>query len=370
VTGSAALLDVAIEKRLGDFSLDIAFAGQPGITALFGPSGSGKSSIVNALAGLLTPDRGHIAIGEDRLFDAKARLNVRPWRRRVGYVFQDSRLFPHLSVRSNLLYGRWFTPAAERQIELAQIVELLGLASLIDRRPATLSGGERQRVAIGRALLASPRLLLMDEPLASLDEARKLEILTAIERLRDRLGLPIVYVSHALDEVTRLADTIVALDQGRVTAFGSVAEMTSRLDLPGLVARDDAGAVLDVTVAEHDTQYGMTGLSFAGGRLKVPALDLNPGARLRVAIRARDVAVALSRPTGLSVQNILAGTIAEIGRPRGSSVDLLVEVGASRLIARITMQSRDELSLEPGRSVFLLIKSLAFAGRGRDRVVD
>lgn len=364
---TAGAITVGFEKRLGDFDLAVEFSATSGVTALFGPSGSGKSSIINALAGLLTPERGHIAVGDQCLFDSATGRNIRPWARRVGYVFQDSRLFPHLSVRTNLLYGRWFTRPAERSIELATIVELLGLSHLLDRRPATLSGGERQRVAIGRALVASPRLLLMDEPLASLDEARKLEILAAIEALRDRLDLPIVYVSHSLDEVTRLADTVVTVEAGRVTGYGPVGDMTARLDLPALVARDDAGAVLDATVASHDAHFHMTTLAFAGGELKVPGLDLAVGHKLRVTIRARDVSVARERPRSISVQNILDGQILEIGSPRGPNVDLLVQVGPSRLVARITLQAREELNLAVGDPVFLLIKSVAFGGRGHDR---
>jgi molybdate transport system ATP-binding protein len=209
------VISVAARHALGEFALDFAFESDARVIALFGPSGSGKSTLLNVVAGLIRPQVGLVRVEGRVLTDTQAGTFVPPHRRRIGYVFQDTRLFPHLSVRRNLAYGRWFTSASERYASPEEIVALLGLGTLLDRRPPTLSGGEKQRVAIGRALLASPRLLLMDEPLASLDAARKAETLPYIERLRDELAIPVVYVSHSRDEVDRLADEVVHLEAGR-----------------------------------------------------------------------------------------------------------------------------------------------------------
>lgn len=208
------MITVAVRHRQGDFALDVAFETSARVVALFGPSGSGKTTLLNVIAGLVRPQAGFVRIDGQVLTDTETRIRVPPHRRRIGYVFQDARLFPHLTVRQNLLYGRWFAPKAERFAQAQEIVALLGIAPLLARKPTTLSGGEKQRVAIGRALLASPRLLLMDEPLASLDAARKAETLPYIERLRDELHVPIVYVSHSADEVERLASDVVRLDGG------------------------------------------------------------------------------------------------------------------------------------------------------------
>ena len=219
------MLSVAVEHYFGSFRLDAAFDSTGGLTALFGRSGAGKTSLINAIAGLLRPDRGRISLDDEVLIDTERGIFVPARRRRIGYVFQEGRLFPHMNVRQNLLYGRWFAPRGGGAAEIEQIVDLLGIAPLLQRRPANLSGGEKQRVAIGRALLARPRLLVMDEPLASLDEARKTEVLPYIERLRDAAGVPIVYVSHQVAEVARLATTMVVLSEGRVAAVGPTAAM-------------------------------------------------------------------------------------------------------------------------------------------------
>ncbi len=224
----APTLEIALGHTLGAFALDVAFASDAGVTALFGPSGSGKTTVVNAIAGLVRPQAGLVRIGGETLTDTKAGVVVPPHRRRIGVVFQDARLFPHLSVRANLLFGRWFAPRSAPRPALEPVVELLGIGHLLRRRPGGLSGGERQRVAIGRALLSSPRLLVMDEPLASLDDARKQEILPYLERLRDEARVPIVYVSHSRAEVTRLAGTVVLMREGRIVGRGTPGEMLAR----------------------------------------------------------------------------------------------------------------------------------------------
>jgi molybdate transport system ATP-binding protein len=352
-------LEVAVERRLGAFAVDAAFTAGAGITALFGRSGAGKTSIVNMIGGLLRPDRGRIAVDGQVLFDDQARIDVPAHRRRVGYVFQEGRLFPHMTVRQNLLYGRRFAPAAARYAELDQVVALLGLEALLGRRPGALSGGEKQRVAIGRALLASPRIFLMDEPLASLDAARKAEILPYVERLRDELKVPIVYVSHALDEVTRLATTLVIISDGRVAAVGAPEDVMSRLDLKPLTGRWEAGAVLDARVARHDAAYELTELAVPGGTLQVPRIDLPVGARLRVRLRARDVAVALGRPNNLSIRNALVGRIVELKSEAGPFAELRIDLGGAFVLARLTRLAVAELGLRTGQEVQALIKSVA-----------
>src|SRR5437762_3425983 len=305
------MLSVTVAHRFGSFVLDAAFESAGGLTALFGRSGAGKTSLINAIAGLLRPEHGRIVVDGEILTDTERGVFVPARRRRIGYVFQEGRLFPHLSVRQNLLYGRWFAPKSGRAGEVDHVIDLLGLGALLQRRPANLSGGEKQRVAIGRALLARPRLLVMDEPLASLDEARKTEILPYIERLRDAAGVPIVYVSHQVAEVARLATTMVVLTEGRVAAIGPTAAIMGRIDLFPLTGRAEAGAILATRVAAHDQAFGLTVLRAAAGELRVPHLDLPVGAALRVRIRARDVMIAVQPPEGLSALDVLPGTVAD-----------------------------------------------------------
>jgi molybdate transport system ATP-binding protein len=353
------MLSVAVRHDFGGFVLDAAFDSPGGLTALFGRSGAGKTSLVNAIAGLLRPQYGRIVIDGEVLTDTERGVFVPARRRRIGYVFQEGRLFPHLTVRQNLLYGRWFAARRAPAGDIDQIVQLLGIGALLGRRPANLSGGEKQRVAIGRALLAGPRLLVMDEPLASLDEARKAEILPYIERLRDETGVPIVYVSHAIVEVTRLATTMVVLTEGRVAAVGSPASIMGRIDLFPLTGRAEAGAILATRLVGHDLTFGLSLLRSAAGELRVPRLPLPIGTALRVRIRARDVMIALRPPEGLSALNVLPGTVAEIGRTDGPIVDIRLDCGGEALIARLTRRSVIGLGLEPGRGVYAVIKSIA-----------
>ena len=354
------MLELSVQKRLERFTLEADLeCATSGIIAFFGRSGAGKTTLVNLLAGLLRPDHGRIAINGTVLFDSEQGIDLPPEKRRIGYVFQEGRLFPHLSVRGNLVYGLKRLPAEERRLDLDQIVGLLGLERLIDRRPAKLSGGEKQRVALGRALLANPRLLLMDEPLASLDQPRKDEVLPFIERLRDEFDTPIVYVSHAMQEIVRLADTLVLISDGRIIASGTLEDLTSRLDLRPLTGRYEAGAVIEASVLRHAPEAGITELAFRGGSLRVPHLDLPPGTPLRVRIRARDVALALEPPEKTSFLNILQGHIAEISEDEGPLTDILVNLGGASLWARITTLSQHQLGLMPGQPVFALVKAVA-----------
>ncbi|MBV8775603.1 MAG: molybdenum ABC transporter ATP-binding protein [Alphaproteobacteria bacterium] len=354
-----SVLRVSVEHRLGDFVLDAAFESEGGLTALFGRSGAGKTSLINAIAGLYRPERGRIDIDGAVLTDTAAGVFVASHRRRIGYVFQEDRLFPHLSARQNLLYGRWFAPQPGAA-DFDQIVALLGIGHLLSRRPANLSGGEKQRVAIGRALLAAPRLLVMDEPLAALDERRRAEILPYIERLRDEMGVPIVYVSHSVAEVARLATTLVVLSEGRVAATGPTAEIMARLDLFPLTGRSEAGAILSTRVAAHDPAFGLSVLRAAAGELRVPRVDLPAGTALRVRIRARDVMIALAPPEQLSALNVLPGTIAEIAGGDGPIMQLRLDCAGEALVARLTRRSVETLGLVPGKSVYAVIKSIAF----------
>ena len=354
------MIEVEAEATLGDFALAAKFlVPSAGITALFGRSGAGKTSIVNALAGLLTPSRGKIVVRDEILFDSERRINVPPNRRRLGYIFQEGRLFPHYSVKGNLLYGATRNDAAT----FDRIVALLGLGDLLRRRPGDLSGGEKQRVAIGRAILAEPRLLLMDEPLAALDAARKEEILPFIAALRGALDIPVVYVSHAMDEVICLADTLVLVDGGKVAATGTVEELTSRIDLRPLTGRFEAGAVLRTVLRGHDKVYGLSELAFPGGRLRVPHLDLPLGTPLRLRIQARDVVLASTPLSGLSIRNAFAGRVVEISPDKGPLVDLRLDIGTPTepvmLWARITQRALTDLRLAVGSPVHAMVKTVA-----------
>jgi molybdate transport system ATP-binding protein len=261
------------------------------------------------------------------------------------------------------MYGRFFAHAATPVLTLDQAIQLLGIGHLLERRPAALSGGEKQRVAIGRALLAAPQVLLFDEPLASLDAPRKAEILYYVERLRDEVRVPIVYVSHSLDEVVRLADTVVLMSEGKVLATGPVREMAGRIELRPYLGRQEGGAVIEAQVAAQDLDNGLARLEFSGGALEIPDVEALVGERVRVRVRARDVSIALSRPTGLSIRNVLAGTVAALGEEEGPSLDVRLDVAGTPLIARITRKSASELGLRPGLQVFALVKSVSIDRR-------
>ncbi len=355
-------IDVAL-TRSSSFRLAARFvAPEKGITSLFGRSGAGKSTIIHMVAGTVRPDSGSIRIGDTVFFDAARGIDLAMERRRVGYVFQDARLFPHMRVETNLRYGER-RAKGEKRIGFDAVVGMLGIGHLLGRRPHTLSGGERQRVAIGRALLAQPRLLLMDEPLAALDEQRKAEILPYLEVLRDELKLPILYVSHAIEEVLRLSDMVVAMADGRVVAAGSVADVMSQPALLPVVGRFDLGTIVDCTVAAHDPHYALSSLAFPDGELRVPLVDLPLGAPARARIRSRDVAISLSRPMDVSVTNRIAGKVSDIRREEGPYADVGVDLGHVTLRALVTVESVNRLALEPGMPVWVMIKAVAVDSR-------
>jgi len=358
------MIEFSVQKRQGAFDLDIAFSSPGGVTALFGRSGAGKSSVVSLAAGLSKPDQGRIAVKDQVLFDSKQGINLPPERRRVGLVFQDGRLFPHLTVRANLTYGEHLVPQAERWAEFGKVVELLGISHLLDRRPAKLSGGEKQRVAIGRALLSSPRLLLMDEPLAALDGARKHELLPFIGKVAREFSVPILYVSHAIDEIIELANHLVVLDEGKVKGAGPVEDLLNELDLSDITGRLDAGSILLARVVEHLPSFAATRVALGENHITLPWLDALPGALVRVRIGAQDVALALEKPHRTSFQNILSGRIASIASGGEGKADVRVEIspdGGGMLWTRITSLAASELGLKPGDPVYALVKSASIA---------
>ncbi|WP_102106848.1 molybdenum ABC transporter ATP-binding protein [Oceaniglobus roseus] len=361
-------LSVALAHRLPGLDLDIAFEAPPGVTTLFGRSGAGKTTVVNAVAGLLRPDRGRIVAEGEVLCDTESGIWLPPHRRRLGYVFQEGRLFPHLSVRQNLTYGRWFAPGRRDGDDFARILDLLGIEPLLTRRPAALSGGEKQRVAIGRALLSRPRLLLMDEPLAALDEARKAEILPYLERLRDEARVPILHVSHALAEVARLATTVVAIQDGRVIRTGPAAEVLADPEaVPALGVRE-AGAVLTGRLAAHHDD-GLSEIALTAAPLFLPRIAASVGAQVRVRIAAQDVMLALEAPRSISALNILPATVIAVRQGQGPGVVVQLRSGEDVFLARVTRRSADAMNLGPGTPCFGIVKSVAVAqsdvGRGR-----
>lgn len=350
-------IEVFLRHRFGPFALDSAFRIElPGVTALFGPSGSGKTTIVNGVAGLLRPDHGRVVIDGDVLLDTNARVFVPARLRRTGYVFQDSRLFPHLTVERNLLFGARRAPAGAALPNLSDIVGLLGLAPLLARKPATLSGGEKARVALGRALLSGPRILLLDEPLAALDPARKSEIIPWLERLRDSVRLPMIYVTHSIEEVSRLADNLIVVRDGKIAATGSVFDLLSDPAFGPIVPA--RGAVFPVTVLEHRGD-GLTALGFQGGALLVSRLVQPQGAQLRVRIAADDVIIARARPEAISANNVLPGQVRADHVQSPTHVDVGLRCGRVNFVARITRASWERLALKEGEEIFAIIKSVA-----------
>ena len=353
------MLELTVRKTLGQFHLDVTIAAGHGVTALFGPSGSGKTSLAQMVAGLSTPDQGRIRVDGQVLYDSAARINLPPERRGLGYVFQDARLFPHLSVRQNLLFGH----KNGQPCPMDDVIALLGIDRLLDRHPQTLSGGEKQRVAIGRALLANPRILIMDEPLAALDQSRKGELLPFLVKLVKQTALPILYVSHAMEEVIALADTLVLIDQGRVAAQGPVADLLARPDLRPLTGRINAGAILTTVIAAHDPAAASTTLTFAGGQLEIGRIDRPVGDTIRLRVQAKDVGIALDPPGRTSVRNHLSATIQGIHPTDSNQVDIMLDISGTPLWAQISRQSLAELQLAPGMAVWAMVKAVTL-GRG------
>jgi molybdate transport system ATP-binding protein len=355
------MIDVDVARQVGSFDLKVAFCNDDGITALFGRSGAGKSLTIGLIAGLDRPDQGHVVLDGRTLVDTDKGVFLPAYRRHIGMVFQDSHLFPHLGVRQNLLFGRWFAPRATRSVSFDAVVETLGIGQLLGRTPAKLSGGERQRVAIGRALLSGPQLLLMDEPLAALDRARRLEILPLIERLRDEFKIPIVYVSHDIEEVSRLASRVVVLERGHVGAIGDPAEV-----LPTMLgddARSERASILTMRVGTRDETYGLTELIHPAGSVWLAGPHGAEGTRLRIVVKATDVTLSTAPPLGLSVQGALRGRLGEIESLGPLAIAHVVLDGDGTLLAMTTRRALDKLGLGAGEPIFALVKTAALDER-------
>lgn len=362
----ADTISATYRGSVGAFPLDIAFdAPMHGLTALFGPSGSGKTTVLRCIAGLQHVP-GRLALGAEVWQDE--RIFRRTHERPIGYVFQEASLFPHMSVRDNLVYGRTRalrTGAAEAITE-TDVVSFLGLERLLDRAPRNLSGGERQRVAMGRALLSQPKLLLMDEPLAALDHNSKEEILPYFETLHERLSIPMLYVSHDLSEVQRLADTIVLLDKGKVVAAGPLADVLIDVNLPS-ARRPDASAMLDAVVGPYDSRYSLTHVEVPGGSLVVPGRIGEPGTHRRVRVAAADVSLSVSRPSETTISNVLPVRLLEVRPIDDAQVNVLLLLGhegdGARMLARVTRRSLEALSLAPGQRIYAQVKAVSMLRR-------
>ncbi|HUV32977.1 MAG TPA: molybdenum ABC transporter ATP-binding protein [Devosiaceae bacterium] len=358
------MISVDVALKLGAFDLDVAFENEGVITCLFGRSGAGKSMTINVIAGLARPGRGKVVLDGRTLVDTENGIFVPPHRRRVGLVFQDARLFPHLTVKQNLVFGRWFVARSARRVAFDPVIETLGIGHLLDRRPGRLSGGEKQRVAIGRAFLTSPALLLMDEPLASLDTERKLEILPLIESLRDAFGIPIVYVSHAVEEVARLASRVVILEDGRVVAIGAVEDVLGGPLKGAKISRFARSSVVTGKLAGADDAYGLTEVAHPAGKIWLVGRAGPAGREVRVVIKSTDITLAKGSSQELSIRNALAGTVADVETDEGPFAGVSIALdGHGHLFALATRKAIDELEIGPGDRVFALIKTAALDER-------
>ena len=353
----------AIFKRaMGNFLLnvDVQLPGR-GVSAIFGPSGSGKTTLLRCMAGLERAPGGFLSVNGEIWQDEANKIFKPVHKRSLGYVSQAANLFAHLSVQGNLNYGLKRIADVDRKVSLDLVVELLGVEQLLNRQPTTLSGGESQRVAIARALATSPQLLLMDEPLAALDVQRKADVLPYLERLHTELDIPVIYVSHAPDEVARLADHMVLMDAGRVTASGPTRQLMTRLDLP-LAHGDAAAAIVDAVVTQVEPQYHLSHAEFAGGQISLLNPNLKIGQQVRVRVQARDVSLTLTRQQGTSVLNIFAATVIAISDDSPGQVMVALSAGGATLLARISQKSLFTLDLQPGSPVFAQVKGVAVLG--------
>lgn len=355
------MLEVKVAKRLGAFDLDADFRGpDSGVTVLFGASGAGKSAVLACIAGAIRPATGRIALGERVLFDSAGGTDVAMERRRIGWVFQDARLFPHLDVEQNLRYGQRRAPPGP--IAFDEVVAVLGVGGLLARRPRDLSGGERQRVGLGRALLSQPALLLMDEPLAALDAPRKAEILPFIEKLKASFALPILYVTHSMAEAVRLGDRMVVIEAGKVVAEGGLAEIVSRPDLSLVTNRNEVGAVLEAEMMGADGSLSL--LKAGAWDVRTPRLDRAVGDAVRVYVLARDVMLAREQPQRISARNVLRGTIKRLTAQDDGSVLVTLEQAGVALLSAVTADAVSALDLKPGLAVWAIVKSVAIEGVG------
>ena len=353
------MFSIDISGQVGQFNINANFESSESVTAIFGRSGAGKSTLINMISGLAKPNSGSIRFGNEVFFDSSTNLNLPSRKRYLGHVFQESYLFPHLSVKKNLTFASW---AGRRKFSnklFQEVIELLEIGDLLKRSPNTLSGGEKQRVAIGRALLSNPHALLMDEPLASLDSGLKSEILPYLERLCRESGVPILYVSHSIEEVARLADSLVLLSDGKVIGNGPIADMLTRLDLVPATGRYEAGAILEGNVLEFNDDWKLTIIDIEGHQLELPNLEGNIGQKIRLRVRARDVTLATKQPEQLSIRNCLLGKVVDLVIEEGAFAEAVCQIGEQKIRARLTRASVSELKLSIGSEVYILIKSVA-----------
>lgn len=352
------ILQVDCEMQLGNFLLQPKCSLQSDFTALFGPSGCGKTSTLKLIAGLLQPHRGQVRLADRVLYDSESRLNTPPETREVGLVFQDGRLFPHLSVQKNLQFGLQNTPPAKQRLRFDDVVDVLRISHLLERRPATLSGGEIQRIAIGRALLASPKLLLMDEPLAAVDIPSKLSLLVELHKIRDVFHIPIVYVSHDLSTVLNIASHVMRMDAGRIVAEGQPFEVLANYVHKPLMETDEIRNLLEMTVTSHNAERGSSDVTSGGVSFVLPHISAAVGARLTIDIPASEILLAIEKPVGLSARNIIAGKVVQIHH-FGSRVIVKVDIGMV-LSVEIVEGTLAGLEIAVGKRVFLVMKATAF----------
>ena len=355
------MLEVNISGRVGTLEVRANFNSQSGhITALLGRSGAGKSTIVNMIAGLLTPKEGLIKVDQEVFFDSAHLISLPPEKRGIGYVFQDNRLFPHMSVRKNLFYGQKLTNKRGRYLEEAEIIDLLDLQALLERQPYSLSGGEQKRVALGRALLSSPSILLMDEPMAGLDRQRKLEILPFIEKINLHFNLPIIYVSHDLDEVIRLADQAGLVIEGAINGLKPVEHLTNHVQFHDMVSGENLITILQGEVMGTRGGSGLSEVKTPAGLFLLPRSDLPVGTRLRLRLNATDISIATEKPQNLSILNVIPGSIESIQQIGEATVSVAIQaLPSAKIRAQITKYASEVLSLREGKSIFALVKSVA-----------
>ncbi|WP_296715210.1 molybdenum ABC transporter ATP-binding protein [Rhodoblastus sp.] len=355
-------VDVALSR--GDFDLNVSFASSAGVTALFGPSGSGKSTLIDLIAGLARADRGRIVVGGRVLADSEKGIFLSTRKRRVGLVFQDAMLFPHLNVRQNLRFGAFFAPRGARRLPMSEVVDKLGIGALMDRRPIDLSGGERQRVGVARALLAAPDILLMDEPFASLDVARRRKAMGLVEMTRDLFGIPIVLVSHQIEEVMRLAGQVVMIERGKIKEVGAPEAIFASARPENPSERFGVGSSLTCTASDFDARYGLTRLHHPSGEIFAAGSVATPGAATRIYVKAVDVALARKPPLETSIRTVLRGKIIRVAGGEGPLALALLELaGGEQLYASLTRMAADELQLAPGVEAFALVKAVALDER-------
>ncbi|WP_323168888.1 molybdenum ABC transporter ATP-binding protein ModC [Pantoea agglomerans] len=349
------MLSLNFMQQQGDHVLEVDLQiPAKGITAIFGVSGAGKTSLINAISGLTQPQRGRIQLHDRLLFDAEQKIALPPEKRRIGYVFQDARLFPHYRVRGNLQYGM----APKMKAQFDSLVSLLGLEALLPRFPLSLSGGEKQRVAIGRALLTAPDMLLLDEPLASLDLPRKRELMPYLQKLAKQVEIPMLYVSHSLEEILQLADNVLVLDAGKIKAFGPLERVWSSSAMRPWLPVSELTSVLRVQVLEHHPDYPMTALSLGDQHIWVSRVNQPVKTPLRIRIASADVSLALQPPQHSSIRNILPAQVVELLEV-GDQVEVKLRIGISELWARITPWARDELGIRPDQWLYAQIKSVS-----------